>query len=102
MVPLTPTTGSLKVAVMFPVRLTEVEFELGDRVVSVGAVVSAGGAAAAVVNVQDTVASGLLAASRMADAPPVRVAVYGGVRGQGGGRLQRRDLAGGVVGHASR
>ncbi len=74
-VPLTPLTGSLKVAVMLPVRLTLVALLLGDRAVTVGAVVSAG--AAAVVKVQDTVVSGLLAASRMAAAPPVRVAVYG-------------------------
>jgi len=72
---LTACTASLKVTVMFPLRLTLVAPLLGVRAVIVGAVVSGG--AAAVVKVQDRVASGLLAASRMAAAPPVRVAAYG-------------------------
>ena len=48
----------------------------GVRAVTVGAEVSAGAAAAAVVKVQDTVVNGLLARSRTAVAPPVSVAVY--------------------------
>src|SRR3954447_6330598 len=66
--PLIPVTPSLKVAVMFAVRLTAVAPLAGVRAVTVGA--------GPVVKVQLSVVNGLPAASRIALEPPVRVAVY--------------------------
>ncbi len=73
LLPVTPLTPSEKVAVTPAVTATPVALAAGDWAVTVGGVVSAG---AAVVKVQDTVASGVPVAPLMADAPPVSVAVY--------------------------
>ena len=67
-VPLTPWTGSLKVAVMMAARLTPVAPDAGVRDDTVGA--------GPVLNCHVVVASGLPARSRMAVLPPVSVAVY--------------------------
>src|SRR3954447_16873328 len=67
-VPLTPVTFSLKVAVTLRIRLTAVAPEAGVLAVMVGA--------GPVVKVQLVLAIGLFAASRRAVGPPVRVAVY--------------------------
>ena len=67
----------------------------GDWAVTVGGVVSVGPAGAAVVKVQDTVASGVPVAPLMADAPPVSVAVYGvfAARAADGSRVAVRAAA---------
>ena len=71
---LTPSTASLKVAVMsFPTG-TPVAFTAGVLAVTVGGAFTT--TAAAVVNDQVVVASGAFARSRIAAAPPVRVTVY--------------------------
>jgi hypothetical protein len=70
-VPLTPCTASLNVAVMFAPTATAVALTAGVRAVTVGAVL-----AAAVVKLQETSVSALLALSRMPVAPPSSVAVY--------------------------
>ena len=64
---------------------------LGVRAVTVGAVVSP----AAVVKVHEPVASGLLAESRIADVPPVSVAVYWVLRARfaDGSRVATRVVA---------
>src|SRR5215212_42736 len=67
-VPLTPCTASLNVAVTFAVRLTPVAPEAGVRPERVGA--------GPVVKLHVTVVSGAPARSRIAAAPPVRVTVY--------------------------
>jgi hypothetical protein len=72
-VPEYPCTGSENVADTFDPTATAVALAAGVRAVTVGAVVSA---AAAVVKAQVTVASGLPAASRIPEPPPVSVAVY--------------------------
>ncbi len=63
----TPMTGSLKAAVTLALRLTRVAPAAGLPAVTVGA--------GPEVKVQEVVASGFPARSRMAVAPPVRVTV---------------------------
>ena len=63
-VPLTPVTALLKVAVMSPADETAVPPDPGVRAVTVGA--------AAVVKVQLVLASAMFAVSLMAVVPPVR------------------------------
>src|SRR5688572_839121 len=69
--------ASLKVAVRFAAKATPLAPSIGDVAVTMGGVVSGGGEAAAVVNVQVvSAASGLPAVSVTPEAPPLIVATY--------------------------